>query len=692
MDKIYNHKEWEEKIYNLWEKSGSFTPKIVKGKKPYTVIMPPPNANDNLHIGHARFVTIEDVAIRYHRMKGVPTLWLPGADHAGIETQFVFEKKLKEKGKSRFDYDRDTLYKMIWDYVQDNKHIMEEQLRRLGASCDWTRNKFTLDPKIVSLVYQTFKNLYDDGLIYRGERIVNYCPRCGTAFSQLEVNSVEQDDELYYLDYQTITIATTRPETIFADTAVAVNPSDNKYKHLIGKEATVPLIDKKIPVISDPLVEKDFGTGALKITPGHDATDFEVGKKHSLAVVSVIDSSGRMINVPEKYLGMKVAAARAEVVKDLKEQGFLKKIEKIHHVVGTCYRDKGLLEPTISKQWFITVESLAKKSLTAIKSGQIKFTAKKFEKIAIHWLNNLNDWNISRQIVWGMRIPAWICKDCGEWTITDGKMPKKCMSCQSTDLKQDDDTFDTWFSSGQWPFVTLKTTSPSDFDYFYPTSLMETAYDILPFWVLRMIMLGLYATKEVPFKEVLIHGLVRDKEGQKISKSKGNVIDPIVMADKYGADALRMGVSWGALIENDICLSEDNIRGQRNFSNKIWNIARFVMNGQIKKKGETNKDDVLILKRLGETIKNVDSAMEKYRFGKASEEIYDFIWHKFADSYLEKSKERRAEAQETLEKVLLSSLIILHPFMPFVTEAIYQTCFAKNKEDLLINASWPEIQ
>lgn len=690
MDKAYNHLEFEKKIYSLWENSGALTPKIKRGVKPFTIIMPPPNASDNLHIGHARFVAVEDIIIRYHRMLGEPTLWLPGADHAGIETQFVFEKKLKKEGKSRFDYPRETLYQMIWEYVQDNKSNMENQLRVLGASCDWSRNFFTLDPRIVKIVYKTFKKLYDEGLVYRGERIVNYCPRCGTAFSQLEVESKEQDDNLYYLDYGPVTIATTRPETIFADVAVAVNPKDEKYKKLIGKTAFIPIVKREIPIIADGLVDIAFGTGALKITPGHDALDFEIGQKHNLTTISVIDEAGKMVNTPEKYIGMKVDEARAEVVQDLTLLGKIKKTETIHHVVGICYRDKGLLEPVVSKQWFIEVKSLAKKALKAISTQEVRITSPRFDKIAKHWLKNLRDWNISRQIVWGIRIPAWRCDSCLEWTITDGKEPAKCPHCSSQKLTRDPDTFDTWFSSGQWPYATLKAIGKEDFEYFYPTSLMETAYDILPFWVLRMIMLGYYETGQPPFHEVLFHGLVRDKEGQKISKSKGNVIDPLVMTQKYGADAVRMSLIWGALVENDIALSEENIRGQRNFANKIWNIARFILMEPKGKRAKRNNDDKWILLELSKTIKTVTKLLDKYRLNEAAEEIYDFTWHSLADIYLEKTKNHRVEAQPTLDYVLQESLKLLHPFMPYVTEAVWQSAKDRFDSPMLISAAWPK--
>jgi valyl-tRNA synthetase len=693
MDKFYEHQKFEKETYENWEKSGAFSPTPSKGKKTFTIIMPPPNANENLHIGHARFITIEDILTRYHRMLGESTLWLPGADHAGIETQYVFEKKLKEEGKSRFDYDQETLYKMIWDYVQTNKKNMENQLKVLGSSCDWERGKFTLDSDIIKTVYKNFKKLSTDDLLYRGERIVNFCPRCGTAYSQLEVDTVEQEDNLYFLDYETLTIATTRPETIFADVAVAVNPKDKKYEKLLGKTANLPLINRAIPIISDNLVDPEFGTGALKITPGHDATDFEIGQNHNLDAISVINEAGRMINTPQNYLGLKALAAREEVVKDLEKAGKIVKIEKIKHFVGVCYKDKGIIEPLLSKQWYIKVKLLTQKALKAISSKQVKFASLSHEKIAKHWLTNLRDWNISRQIVWGIRIPAFKCQDCQKWTITEGENPDKCDFCGKNNLVQDTDTFDTWFSSSQWPFATLQNTKPGDFESFYPTSVMETAYDIIPFWVIRMIMMGLYVTGKVPFENVLIHGLVRDKDGQKISKSKGNVINPLEMTEKYGADALRMSMVWGALIENDICLSEDNIRGQRNFGNKLWNIARYAFMEKVKMPSDQkDPDNQLITKDLEKTVQKVTQLMDKYRLSEAAEELYDFVWHKLADNYLEKIKNKRPQTQETLERVLLTSLKLLHPFMPFVTEKIYQTGFAKNAQDLLITSSWPIVK
>ena len=680
-------------MYQLWEESGAFTPKHEKGKSPFTIIMPPPNANDPLHIGHAREVSTQDILIRYHRMKGDPTLWLPGADHAGIETQYVYEKKLRKEGKSRFDFDRKELYQKIWDYVQDNKQLMEGQLKRLGASCDWTRNKFTLDEDIVDIVYETFKSLYDDGHVYRGERIVNYCPRCGTNFSELEVDHVEQDGQMYYLDYGLLTIATARPETIFADVAVAVNPKDKRYSKLVGKTAVIPLVKREVPIIADKLVEKEYGTGALKVTPGHDATDFEIGQRHKLPTLSVIDKDGKMTGTPSKYVGLKALTARQEVVDDLKKAGKLVKTKKIRHVVSLCYRDKGQIEPLVSKQWFLKVEPLVKPALKAIANKDVRFVAKKYEKIAKHWLKNLKDWNISRQVIWGIQIPAWRCDSCLSWTITKGEAPSECDKCGKSKLSRDSDTFDTWFSSGQWPFATLMTTKPGDFDYFYPTSVMDPSYDILPFWVIRMLMLGLYRTNKVPFRDVLLHGLVRDKHGVKISKSKGNVVDPIEMIDKYGSDALRVALVWGSLVENDNSLSEENIKAQRNFANKVWNVARFISQDTLQQKSRQpsakHKDDKEIAEELKAVIKKTTASLDKYRLNEAAEGLYDFVWNVFANEYLEKTKDRREDALPMLTYVLQETLKLLHPFMPFVSEAVWQNCFSNGKKDLLITASWP---
>jgi len=683
MDTQYNHKLYEDKIYEEWEKSGAFTPIIDKNKKPFTIIMPPPNASDPLHIGHAREVATQDILIRFHRMIGDPTLWLPGSDHAGIETQFVFEKKLRERGKSRFDFDRETLYQMIWDDVQKNKSTMEKQLKRLGASCDWSRNKFTLDPDIIKVVYQTFKNLYDHGLIYRGERLVNYCTKCGTGYSDLEVEHIEQTTKLYYLKYGPFVLATTRPETKFADTAVAVHPKDKRYKKYIGQEIECEgLLGKfKLKVIADTYVDPEFGTGVVKITPYHDFNDFEVWERHKDEMPEpkqVIDKTGRLTEVAGKYSGLKIKIARDIIETDLKEKGLLAKdSEDYIHSIGVCYRCKTVLEPLPSKQWYISVKTLTQKALESIKNKNVNFVAKKYEKIATHWLKNLKDWNISRQIVWGIRIPAWKNNKTGEWVITKGEAPKGNM------WEQDIDTFDTWFSSSQWPFATLQTTNPGDFDYFYPTSVMDPSYDILPFWVIRMIMLGLYETEKVPFTHILLHGLVRDKDGVKISKSKGNVIDPIDMTDKYGADALRIALVRGVQVESDNSLSEENIKGQRNFSNKIWNAARFV-----KDFSNNSEDDIAFNFWYRKNFpKKITDLLNKYKIGLAAEELYNDFWHRFCDVEIERAKKNEVSSKQ-LREAFLILLKLLHPFMPFVTEAVWKEL---GNTTLLITSDWPSI-
>ena len=720
----------ENKIYKLWEKSGYFNPdKLPKRhKESYSILLPLPNANDPLHMGHALF-TIEDILARYNRMKGKKVLWLPGGDHAGIETQFVFEKKLSKEGKSRFDFDRNTLYKMISDYVEKNKDINKNQLKRMGFSLDWSRYHYSLEPKIVKKIVETFKKLHKDKLIYRGKRLVNFCTKCGTAFSDLEVDYTEREDCLYYLDYGVIQIATTRPETIFADVAVAINPKDKRAKKLIKEKATIPLINKEIPIVVDKLVDINFGTGSLKITPGHSQADFEIGKRNNLEVINIIDYNGRMINVPEKYLGLKVKLAREEVVKDLEGSGKLIKIEPLKHSVGICYRCKNTIEPLIVTQWFIKIEKLAKPALDAVKSGKTKiFPKERFEKMYKDWMESIYDWNISRQIVWGPQIPVWYCLDCnsnisinflnkkGEkinglykelknnYSFEEIKLglqslsvdenvsyslnDKPCKKCKGKNILQETDTFDTWFLSGQWPITTLGHPNSKDFKTFYPTSVLDTLWDILFFWVARMMMFGIYLTKEVPFKVVHIHSRIVDKQGQKMSKSKGNVIDPNTMIDIYGADALRFAMVFGAKPGSDICISEDKIRGMRNFITKIRNASRYVFlyKGPIRKQKIKNKNDKWIIKEMEKTTKKVTKYLDAYRFDLASYEIYHFFWHKFCDKYIELTKDKREESQETLLYVLTTSLTLLHPFIPFITEEIYQEI----KKNYLMIEKWPK--
>jgi len=753
MDKTWDHKKFEDKIYQKWEKSGYFTPEIDESKEPFTILLPLPNANDPLHAGHVLY-EIEDILCRWHRMIGEPTLFLPGTDHAGIETQYVFEEKLQKKGKSRFDYDRQTLYKMINEYVEKNRGIAKKQLRQLGFSLDWTREGYTLNPEFLATVNETFRKLHEDGLVYRDQRIVNYCTHCGTAFSNLEVNHEERQDHLYFLDYGPVEIATTRPETIFADVAVAVNPKDKRYKNLVGKQAIIPLIDKEIPIIADELVDQEFGTGALKITPAHDTTDFEIGQKHNLPSPSCINKDGKLVNVPEKYLGLSVDKARRKVITDLEQSDKLIKKEPLTHSVGTCYRCGTTIEPQLMPQWFIKIKPLAQPAIKAVKDGQVKIIPKRFEKIYFNWMENIHDWNISRQIVWGPQIPAWYCLDCNPEVVINfidkngsqvqdkySKLKEKysfdeirkgvqtitapvgtkylidqydvCPNCEGQHILQETDTYDTWFSSGQWPLTTLGFPDSKDFEYFYPTSVLDTMWDILFFWVARMIMLGLYRTGEVPFRVAHMHSRVVGRGGKKMSKSRGNVIEPIEMVEKYGADALRMALVYGTAPASDIALSEDKIRAMRNFSNKIWNAARFVkMN--LKTEGKTAEEnlqglefstlkvkklaepDKNILKKLDQTIKSVNNQMENFRFGQALEDIYQFFWHEYCDVYLEECKDRRQEALPTLIHVLITSLKLLHPFAPFVTEAIYQE-FKQELPDhpllepeMLIIAPWPQ--
>jgi valyl-tRNA synthetase len=687
MDKAYDPKAVEERIYRMWEEAGYFTPKIDPKKKPFTILLPPPNANADLHLGHAMYV-VEDILIRYHRMQGDPTLWLPGADHAGFETQYVYEKELAKQGKSRFDFDRETLYQNIWDFVHANRGKMENQLRRLGFSLDWSRNIFTLDPAIIKTVYQTFKTLFDDRLVYRSDRLVNYCTRDGTAFADLEVVNKETEGLLYFIKFPLVgggdvTIATTRPETIVGDVAVMVNPKDKRYKDVVGKHAILPVANREVPIIADGYVDMKFGTGAVKVTPAHDHNDYEIAKKHGLTFPPIIGFDGRMKNT-EVFDGMKVKVAREEMLAKLTELGLLVKTESHQMVVKTCYKCGNVLEPLPMEQWYVKVAPLTQKAIAAIKSKKIGFIPKRFEKIANTWLSDFHDWNISRQIVWGMRIPAWQCADCKTWTVSDGAAPQTCTKCASTNLTQDPDTFDTWFSSGQWPFATLRATQEGDFDYFYPTSVMETGYDILPWWVCRMMMLGLYETGDVPFRIVYLHGLVRDKQGQKMSKSKGNVINPLKMVDAYGADALRMALVFGTGAGNDQSLSEDKIRGMRNFANKMWNAARFVSMLQEEKSTDSNK---VFKKELKDIVKRTTGYMEKMNLNAAAELLYEKFWHWYCDWAIEQAKTGTINKSE-LEEGLHIFMKLLHPFMPFVTEEIWGKMPGK-KTDPLIISSWP---
>jgi len=717
MEAQYDPKKVEDKIYKLWEDGRFFDPDnlpdLEGGKKrirPYCIIMPPPNANEALHLGHALMTTLEDILIRYRRLRGDITLWLPGADHAGFETQVVFERKLEKDGKSRFQFDRETLYKMIWDYVEGNKNVAQDQLKRLGASCDWSRKKFTLDPDIVKIVYQTFEKLYNDGLIYRGPRIINWCPKHQTGLSDLEVKYEDREDKLWYIKYPLageadnfIEVATTRPETMLGDTAVAVNPADERYKNLVGKKVLLPLTNREILIVADEAVELEFGTGAVKVTPAHDTTDFEIGQRHNLETISVIGQDDKMTAAAGvSYAGLKIAEARKKIVEDLQVQGFLIKEEPYKHSVGVCYKCGRVIEPLVSEQWFVKIKPLAERAIASVKSGDVKFVSEKYEKIFQHWMGNIRDWNISRQIVWGIRLPIWYCnKEKSCWVVSDGN-PEKCSKCGATEFIAETDTFDTWFSSGQWPFATLQTSKPGDFEKFYPTAVMETGWDILFFWVARMIMMGFYVTGKEPFKHVYMHGLIRDKDKQKMSKSKGNVVNPLAVVDENGADALRMALIFSAVSDSDMPFSEDKVIAQKRFANKIWNAARFSLSsleGFDPAGIELNftENDKQILGELEQTIKKITKDLDDFDFHEAAQSAYHFFWHSFCDKCIEDVKLRlkkpasendKKTAQYVLWKVLTDSLKLLHPFMPFLTEEIYQQIPHRAKKALIVE-EWP---
>ncbi|KKR03104.1 MAG: Valine-tRNA ligase [Microgenomates group bacterium GW2011_GWC1_39_12] len=747
MDKAYIPKTVEQDVYLLWEKgspslgyggaSGYFTPTINLKKRPFSILLPLPNANDPMHMGHAMFI-VQDILIRYHRMKGDPTLWLPGGDHAGIETQFVFEKKLAREGKSRFDYDRDTLYKMIAEFVDANKNINRDQMKRLGFSLDWTRYHYSLEPKIIEQVLKTFVKLHEDKLLYRAEKLVNYCTKCGTSFSDLEVKHVEQIDKLYYMKYGPFILATTRPETKFGDTAVAVHPKDKRYQEWIGKEIEFEGLNGKVKltVVADDVVDPAFGTGVVKVTPAHDMTDYEIGIRHKLPMKQVIGLDGKLTSLAGPYAGLRVKAAREKVVADLTARGMIDHIDEAYvHSVGTCYKCGTILEPLPLPQWFVKTKPLAEKAITVVKEGKTKIVPlKRFEKLYFDWLTTIHDWNISRQIVWGPRIPVWYCVDCNKnikLAFIDAKGQKNigtyeelkptysfdeivqglqsviapivatyelqhdvCGKCHGKNLIQETDTFDTWFLSGQWPLTTLGYPEGQDFKYFYPTSVLDTMWDILFFWVARMMMFGLYLTGKPPFEIIHLHSRVVDSKGQKMSKSKGNVVNPIELVDTYGADALRMALTFGAAPGSDISLSEDKVRGMRNFANKLWNIARlFLMNmeGMTKELPEQSKDTE-IMKKLHTVVVDVTKYIEKYRFSDAAQTIYEFTWHTVADSYLEENKElfkqKNLQALADYQYILIHILKLLHPFMPFVTESIWGQISRKHDQPLIIS-SWP---
>lgn len=732
LSKAYNPREHEERIYRLWEEGGYFKPENrnqkAENKKPFCIIMPPPNANGDLHIGHALFVAIQDIMIRYQRMRAGEALWLPGADHAGFETQVVYERKLEKEGRSRLTMAREDFFREVWEFTKENKRNMAAQMRQLGASCDWTREKFTLDPDIVQVVYSTFKNLYDDGLVYRGERLVNYCTNHKTSFSDLEVNYIERKDPLYYIKYGPFTLATVRPETKFGDTAVAVNPRDKRYQKYIGKEIEIEdvLGKSKLKVIADEAVDLEFGTGVVKVTPAHDMTDWEIAERHDLEAISVIALDGKMNEKAGQYAGLTVEEARKRVVQDLSKKGLIERVDENYtHKVGTCYKCGTVIEPMLLPQWFVKTKLLATPAIAAVREGKIKIIPQHFEKTYFYWLENIRDWNISRQLWWGIALPVWYCQrmqssKCKEQKgiiVAIDEEPKKCPHCESPDIERDSDTFDTWFSSGQWPFATLLATgekrenkkskigfTTEDLERFYPTGTMETGHEILFFWVARMVMLGIYATGDIPFRTIYLHGTVRDKYKRKMSKSLGNVVSPKEIIELYGADALRMGLIVGNTPGTDLSLDEEKVAGYRNFANKLWNISRFVFMKAGAESVERSLDmapqprteaDRLILDTERTVVQEATELMNDMRFYLAAEKLYHYVWHELADKYLEASK-KQFGSDDSLEKntslilvwLLKRALIMLHPFMPFVTETIWQHSLSRNSDPLIIQ-SWP---
>ena len=684
--KAYDSKQVEDKWYRFWLQRSYFTPEIDPDKKPFVIIMPPPNITGELHLGHALTATLEDILIRWHRMKGEATLWLPGVDHAGIAGQNAVEQALAAQGLSRHDLGRERFLEQMWQWTSKYRDIIAQQHRRLGASCDWSRERFTLDPGPSRAVRTTFVKLYQRGLIYRSERLINWCPRCATALSDLEVEHEEIRGHLYHIHYplQTgdgvITVATTRPETLLGDTAVAVNPDDERFQGLIGRKVLLPMLGRAIPVISDALVDPSFGTGVVKITPGHDPVDFEIAQRQGLPLVNIMNLDATMNQNAGPYAGLDRFACREALLADLNKEGLLAKIEPYTHAVGHCHRCRIVVEPLVSKQWFVEVAPLAERARDAVLDGSIEIVPERFTKVYLNWLENIRDWCISRQLWWGHRIPAWHCQRCGRLTVAVDD-PESCAHCGSTDMVQDPDVLDTWFSSALWPHSTLGWPEQTeDLAYFYPTSVMETGYDILFFWVARMVMMGLENTAEVPFHKVYLHGLIRDEKGEKMSKTRGNVIDPSDVMNVYGTDALRFALTVGNAPGNDIRLTPQRLEGGRNFANKLWNTARFVisnLDGEAKApQYPLPTEDRWILSRLNRLIANVSRLLESFMLGEALSQIHDFIWGEYCDWYIELAKVRLSREGlspiPVLVHLLETSLRLLHPFMPFITEELWQ--------------------
>ena len=711
--KTYDPKGLEDRLYQKWLDKGYFHAKVNPDKKPFTIVMPPPNVTGQLHMVHALDNTMQDILIRYKRMQGYEALWQPGTDHAAIATEVKVTNMLKDQGIDKHEIGREEFLKYAWKWKEEYGSRIINQLHKLGASADWERERFTMDEGCSRAVEEVFVKLYEKGWIYKGSRIINWCPKCQTSLSDAEVEHEDQNGFFWHINYpivgeegRFVEIATTRPETMLVDTAVAVNPEDERYKDLIGKTLKLPLTDREIPVIADEYVDKEFGTGCVKITPAHDPNDFEVGKRHSLPEINIMNDDATMNELFGKYAGMDRYEARKAMVEDLKAQGLLVKVVPHTHAVGTHDRCHTTVEPMIKPQWFVRMKEMARAAMDVLSTEDLNFVPERFDKIYMHWLENIKDWCISRQLWWGHRIPAWYCDECGEVVVKKGGAPEKCPKCGCTHLTQDEDTLDTWFSSALWPFSTLGWPDKTpELDYFYPTSVLVTGYDIIFFWVIRMVFSGLEQTGKSPFKHVLIHGLVRDSQGRKMSKSLGNGIDPLEVIDKYGADALRLTLMTGNAPGNDMRFYWERVESSRNFANKVWNASRFIlMNLDAAKVPETVEPENLtgadrwILSKVNRLASEVTENMEKFELGIAVQKVYDFIWEEFCDWYIEMVKPRlygegdstKAAALWTLKKVLSSALKMLHPFMPFITEEIY--CTLNPEEESIMIASWPEYR
>ena len=708
----FEPKTFEEEIYKNWNEKGYFKPSNDKTKKPYTIVIPPPNITGKLHMGHALDETLQDILIRYKRMQGFNTLWVPGTDHASIATEAKIVEKLKVEGITKEDLGRDGFLKRAWEWKEEYGGTILNQLKKLGCSCDWSRERFTMDEGLSNAVKDVFVDLYYKGLIYKGKRMINWCPYCNTSISDAEVEYEEEPTHLWHVKYPVkgekgkfVIVATTRPETMLGDTGVAVHPDDERYKDLVGKTVILPIMNKEIPIIADDFVEKEFGTGAVKLTPAHDPNDYQAALKHNLEIIPVFDEEFKMNNLVPEYKGMDMYEAREKIVERLQKEGYLVKIEDYTHNVGKCYRCHHTIEPHISEQWFVKMEPLAKPAIEAVRTGKVEFVPERFDKIYYNWMENIQDWCISRQLWWGHRIPAYYCQKCGE-VIVSKEEPHKCTKCGSTNLKQDEDTLDTWFSSALWPFSTLGWPEQTeDYKYFYPTSTLVTGYDIIFFWVARMIFSALEHTGQVPFDKVFIHGIVRDSLGRKMSKSLGNGIDPLEIIAKYGTDALRFSLVLGISPGNDIRYMPEKLESASNFANKLWNASKFVLSNMPEDGSKLAEDklpanlcyeDKWILSKLNKLVKEVTNNLENFELGIATQKVYDFIWNEFCDWYIEMVKSRlydencttKFAAQYTLNKVLKDSLKLLHPVMPFVTEKIYMQLY-HNDESIMIS-KWPE--